>query len=116
MTDKQLLKGLFLQILEAVDSTHKAGYCHLDIKLENILVAQDYSVKLCDFGLAKSLNEHLNYEIGSVGYMAPEIASLSLEYFLGAPADVFSLGVVLYILEVGSPPFGRTDDRFYRLI
>ena len=116
LTDKQLLKGLFLQILEAVEATHKAGICHLDIKLENILVAQDYTVKLCDFGLAKSIDEHMNFEIGTTGYMAPEIASLSLDYFTGAPADVFSMGVVLYILEVGSPPFGRTDDRFYRLI
>ncbi len=99
----------------AVEATHNAGICHLDIKLENILVAQDYTVKLCDFGLAKSTDAFMNFEIGTAGYMAPEIVA-PLDYYKGAPADVFSMGVVLYILEVGSPPFGRTDDRFYRLI
>lgn len=57
--DASLLKALLRQVLCAVAATHEAGLCHLDIKAENFLVAQDYTLRLCDFGFAQS-TESLN--------------------------------------------------------
>lgn len=115
VTDKLLLKGLFSQVVSAVNATHHAGICHLDIKLENILIADDYTIRLCDFGFATSLTKVNSVVLGTVGYMAPEIAA-ELGPYDGAKADIFSMGVLLYTMAFGSPPFGSTTDRFFRLI
>ena len=49
--DEHLLKHLFVQICKGVDSLHtKAGHAHLDLKVDNILIGDDYLLKLCDFG------------------------------------------------------------------
>ena len=51
--NQSMAKYLFKQICRGVDALHtKAGYAHLDIKLENILIGKDYKLKLCDFGFA----------------------------------------------------------------
>lgn len=59
LTDLDLLKALFLQVLNAVAATHEAGLCHLDIKLENLLVAKDYSLRLCDYGFSRPTEKNL---------------------------------------------------------
>ena len=59
LTDLDLLKALFLQVLNAVTATHEAGLCHLDIKLENLLVAKDYSLRLCDYGFSRTTEKNL---------------------------------------------------------
>lgn len=90
--------------------------CHLDIKLENVLISQDNSLRLCDFGFAKQLNRPQTGTLGTQGYMAPEIASDWAEYD-GTKADVFSLGVLLYTMAFGNPPFAHTkvdECRFFR--
>lgn len=115
ITDTQLLKGLFSQVVSAVNATHKAGICHLDIKLENILISQEFSLRLCDYGFASLLNKPQSTFLGTPGYMAPEIALEKGEYD-GAKADIFSMGVLLYIMAFGSPPFGSSNDRFFRLM
>jgi serine/threonine protein kinase len=51
---------------------HRAGYGNYDVKLENILVANDYSIKICDVGLSEPLNYVIKYPRGSPGYIAPE--------------------------------------------
>lgn len=96
--------GLFKQILVGVKATHQANLCHLDIKLDNILVAQDYSMRLADYGLAISLDEPMSgLKAGSNGYMAPEVLNKMSE-FDGEKADVFSLGILLFIMAFGAPP------------
>jgi serine/threonine protein kinase len=115
LTDKHLLKGVFSQIVSAVNETHNAGICHLDIKLENILIAQDYNLRLCDYGFASPLDTANSVVLGTPGYMAPEISNEKGDYD-GAKADIFSLGVLLYTMAFGNPPFGSTSDRFFRLI
>jgi serine/threonine protein kinase len=115
ISDTHLLKGLFAQVVSAVDATHKAGICHLDIKLENFLVSQEFNLKLCDYGFAALLNKPITTVLGTEGYMAPEVANEHSHYD-GAKADIFSMGVLLYTMAFGNPPFGSTEDRFYRLL
>ena len=84
--------------------------CHLDIKMENVLISFENTLKLCDFGFAKSTSAVLSGLCGTSTYMAPEIVSEQHDYD-GVKADIFSLGVLLYIMKFGQPPFVCADIR-----
>lgn len=85
---------------------------HIDIKLENILVSDDGILKLSDFGMVESLDAKLTQQNGTLMYMAPEIANLEhSETYEGLPADIFSLGVVFWLLHFGTPPFSSATSR-----
>lgn len=103
--DRKLLRAMFKQICLAIDATKQAGYAHLDIKLENILVGSDFKLRLCDFGFARKLEVPLTGICGSERYMAPEIIEQKTYYIDSANADIFSLGVVLFTMYFGQPPF-----------
>lgn len=122
LADHKQLKFAFLQIAQAVHTLHEfAGYAHLDLKLENVLIGDDGALKLCDFGMACPLAEPVAKRFGTDGYMAPEVDSFARgtsSPFCGRKADVFSLGVTLFILYFGAPPFraGLMRDRNYSLL
>ncbi|CAK67689.1 unnamed protein product (macronuclear) [Paramecium tetraurelia] len=85
-----------------LQAIHSLGYVHRDIKLENILIDKD-QIKIIDFGFAEQINrEFLTSGQGTIGYMAPEIFTHTPYTEVG---DVFSLGVVYYLLLTGKPPF-----------
>jgi serine/threonine protein kinase len=93
----------------------------LDLKLENILLADNFSVKLCDFGMSDSSEETLYHNCGSETYRAPEIGSMLRNYqgFKGIQADIFSLGVILFSMHVGTMPFRVANvntDKYFNLI
>jgi tetratricopeptide (TPR) repeat protein len=97
------------QICAALEHAHNHEIVHRDLKPENVLVASDGSVKLTDFGLARSVASRLTTEgsiAGTVFYLAPEVA-------LGQPidgrADLYSFGVMLYELTAGRLPFEADD-------
>ncbi|KAJ7550726.1 hypothetical protein O6H91_07G114800 [Diphasiastrum complanatum] len=106
-------------LMEALAYCHKCGVIHRDLKPENILLAkgpdQTNVVKLADFGLAVNFRpgeKHCGMA-GSAYYIAPEV--LKGEY--GEEADVWSAGVVLYILLSGVPPFwGDTEEAIFNAI
>ncbi|CAD8133114.1 unnamed protein product [Paramecium pentaurelia] len=104
------LVALFLELHQ--DFRPFIGYVHRDIKLENILIDKD-QIKIIDFGFAEQINrEVLTSGQGTVGYMAPEIFTHKPYTELG---DVFSLGVVYYLLLTGKPPFkGLNQDNIIR--
>lgn len=99
------------QLMSAVQALHAYNILHLDIKPENILFASkaaDAKIVLTDFGLARMVNGKANpletgrSMAGTVGYIAPEVVSA---HAYSPAADVFSAGVILFILLVGYPPF-----------
>ena len=108
--------GLFKQICEGVHHAHQKGIIHRDIKPSNILVSihGDRVVpKIIDFGIAKavtqSLTEKTSYTeqgqlLGTPEYMSPEQAEMAYQD-IDTRSDIYSLGVVLYELLAGAPPF-----------
>lgn len=91
-------------LVSAVSALHRAGYCHRDIKLENLLLSFEGDLLLADFGCAEPLDEPLNRgSVGSPAYMPPEV--VRGEAVNGEAADVWSIGVVLYALVAGEFPF-----------
>jgi serine/threonine protein kinase len=108
--------GLIKQISAAVEHCHHNGIIHRDLKPENLLFESDSSnvLKLIDFGVAYSLPPSGLVTSGLVGsrtYMAPEIQK-GQPY--GKPCDMYSIGVILYIILCGYPPFDP-DEGIYEL-
>ena len=115
--ETKLLKFIFLQVCEGLKALHtKAQLCHLDIKLENVLISEEGTVKLCDFGMVQSTEDQLVISQGTQAYMAPEVFNKNAhETYKGIPADIHSLGVLLWTLHFGMHPFSSSEpsDRYY---
>jgi len=93
------------QLVKAVAYCHANNVVHRDIKLENVLVSKDFKIKLIDFGFSVILpNEsYILYDYcGTPNYIAPEVTQR--EGYYGKPADVWSLGVIIYRMVVGTFP------------
>ena len=114
--DEKLVKHLMLQICNGLEAVHTtANYAHLDIKPDNILIGDDYQLKLTDFGFAEPTSLEISRRCGTESYCAPEIHEGSKAYH-GIQADIFSLGVVFFIMQFTKPPFSKasTQDNNYR--
>ncbi|XP_065571351.1 serine/threonine-protein kinase S6KL-like isoform X3 [Artemia franciscana] len=98
--EEDLVKIYLVQIASAVDFLHNAGVIYRDLKLENIVLKQDGSAKIVDFGLSKwlKLGDRTNTICGTLFYMAPEV--LKGEPYSHA-VDYWSLGVVVFALLTG---------------
>ena len=115
-TDEDI-PGVMAQLLDALDHAHEAGVWHRDIKPANIIMARSGKLKIADFGIARIDNASLTQVhtmIGTPAYMAPE-------QFLGTAidrrVDIYSAGVLLYLLLTGKPPFsGSPDALMYKVV
>ena len=96
-------------LARAVDYAHQKGIVHRDLKPSNILLTADGTPKIADFGLAKQLDQDTNLTdaggiLGTPSYMAPEQAWGESDA-VGPAADIYALGVILYEMLTGRPPF-----------
>lgn len=96
--------ALFSQIAKGVKYMHDHNVAHRDLKLTNILIDNEYTVKIIDFGFACEANERHRMYCGTPSYMAPEIVEKKL--YQPKPTDIWSLGVVLFKLLSGEYAFG----------
>lgn len=112
---------LIHQLLDGLESCHKAGIVHRDMKTENIMLADDWRIKIADFGFAtnsegKKGNGVLYTALGTASYASPEL--LQKKPYDGVKSDIFSLGVSLFVLVTGKMPFKHAlvDDPYYKEI
>lgn len=120
-TEREAAK-LFKQVISAVCYCHKEGICHRDLKPENLLLLNkkdDSPIKVIDFGLSNIFKDKTGTEtkmtskVGTAYYVSPEVLSGNYD----EKCDIWSAGVILYILMCGDPPFnGPNDNEIYKKI
>ena len=121
---ERMAKFQFYQIVEAVRYLHSRQVCHRDLKLENLLLADNGEnplIKVSDFGLSKQWsNVSLHSYVGTPVYMAPEVLTVALgngySTSYTSKADCWSLGVILYLLLCCRHPFNQGDSLFRCII
>jgi len=111
--------SIFKQMMSAVCYCHGIGICHRDLKPENLLFLgkdNDSPLKVIDFGLSRIFNKddhRMSTKVGTAYYVSPEVLSGNYD----EKCDIWSCGVILYILLCGDPPFnGANDNEIYRKI
>lgn len=105
---EDLARKYFQQLINAVDFCHSRGVYHRDLKPENILLDENENLKISDFGLSalsesKRQDGLLHTTCGTPAYVAPEV--INRKGYDGAKADVWSCGVILFVLLAGYLPF-----------
>ncbi|XP_010275776.1 PREDICTED: CBL-interacting serine/threonine-protein kinase 6-like [Nelumbo nucifera] len=105
---EDVARAYFQQLISAVDFCHSRGVYHRDLKPENLLLDDEGNLKVTDFGLS-AFAEHLKQDgllhttCGTPAYVAPEV--IGKKGYDGAKADIWSCGVILYVLLAGFLPF-----------
>ena len=119
--NEKVAAHILRQLLSAITFCHSNNVIHRDLKPENILIESDnekeeyFTIKVIDFGTSEIFrkNKLLDKKIGTPLYIAPEV--LNNQY--NEKCDLWSTGVILYILLCGSPPFyGSNDNEIYKKI
>ncbi|MCP4897668.1 MAG: protein kinase [bacterium] len=118
--DHSAVVSILIQVCEGLDFAHQNGIIHRDIKPSNIRVLEDGTVKIMDFGIAKSLEGGSNLTqtgiaLGTAGYLAPEQIQGNT---VDPRTDIFALGIVAYELVTGVRPFegGSLSNVLYKIL
>lgn len=114
-----IARTYFHQLISGLEHCHAHGISHRDLKAENLLLDKHFRLKIADFGLSAMHDSEtwLETQCGTKGYMAPEL--FAGKGYKGPSADVWSAGVVLFIMLTGFPPFQiaeRGDWWFDRIV
>ncbi|TFK56415.1 CAMK/CAMKL/AMPK protein kinase [Heliocybe sulcata] len=102
-------RRFFQQIMSGIEYSHRLKIVHRDLKPENVLLDDDLNVKIADFGLSNEIKDgdFLKTSCGSPNYAAPEVIRGGL--YTGPEIDVWSCGVILYVMLAGRLPFEDDD-------
>jgi len=108
--DDILLRTYFHQLIAGVEFLHSNGISHRDLKLENLMLGENFELKIIDFDLACFNSDPVFQIKGTPFYQAPEVASKTCKN--PQSADIYSIGIILFILESGGvmPHF---EDKLY---
>ena len=120
--EEKYARHYFNQLLSGLNHIHASGFAHRDIKLENLMLDDQFNLKIADFGFAdiiqgRDCSGKLEGKMGTLGYMAPEI-HLG-EAYSGQSVDLFAAGIILFVLLTRRVPFTRahpSDPHYYLLV
>jgi serine/threonine protein kinase len=107
--NEDLTKILFYKIFQGIKKCKECNICIRDIKLENILLDDNYNPILCDFGFGEISENEIEGKFGTHQYIAPEI--LLDKPYDGFKVDIFNLAIALYILMTGKPFITLEDEK-----
>lgn len=102
---EDLARIIVVQVAHGLKHCHTKKVLHRDIKLDNVLLCENYIAKICDFGISKVVkkNEIIREDCGTPAYTAPEVVSGT--GYSGFQADIWSLGIMLFVMVTGKVPF-----------
>jgi len=106
--EEAVARTYFHQLIFGVHHCHLQGVAHRDLKPENVLLDDKYALKIADFGFSTRFDDQhkmMFTECGTPGYMSPEI--FTRKGYDAAVSDIWSCGVILFIMLAGFPPFQR---------
>jgi SNF-related kinase len=119
----KLVRTIFHQLVNGVEHMHKKCVAHMDLKLENLLLADGFSLKITDFDLSMKIEDSFGKQTGrgTPGYRAPEVKNETCTDLMAA--DVYSMGIILFSLVTGNPPYNEVEgenglqfDKYYKLL
>lgn len=116
-----LARYYFNQLLKGLDHCHLNGVAHRDLKPDNLLLDDQFNLKIADFGFAAPVegrdgNGLLLTKLGTLNYMAPEIHLR--QPYQGRTVDLFSSAIILFIMVTGGFPFVQAapSDQYYKCL
>ena len=113
--DENETSFFYSQIIHIIQEIHKHKICHRDLKPENLLLTQNKTIKLIDFGLSNEYDDYLYTPCGSPCYASPEVIK-GLKYS-GLAIDLWASGIILYSMLCGYLPFDdKNNDNLFRKI
>lgn len=104
--EEKVAKKIFFQVIQGIKHIHNLGVCHRDLKPQNILIDEKGNAKIIDFGFSSSGKSYLTTHCGTPPFMCPEI--VQKRPYNGMKADVWALGVILFLMLNGKLPFKAT--------
>ena len=96
---EKIIRTYFKQLIDGIEYLHSQGVCHLDLKLENILIGEGYQLKVADFDLSYMSGDSKILTKGSRFYRAPELKAAQCTN--GPAADIYAAGIILFVLKSG---------------
>jgi serine/threonine protein kinase len=108
LTTDVIARTYFHQLVEGMEYIHSQGIAHLDLKLDNIMLAADFQLKIIDFDQAQPIKDTIITSGGTTNYRAPEVKDGSCSQ-MGA-ADIFSAGIILFTFIARQFPFTEKED------
>lgn len=97
--DNKLIRTYFRQLINGIEYLHNQDITHMDLKLENLLLGEDYILKIADFDLSHIAGDKQVLAKGTKCYRAPELIETRCKKY--PPVDIYSAGIVLFILKTG---------------
>lgn len=107
-SDEKLARTFFHHVVEGIECLHKNGIAHLDLKIDNLVLGDDFNLKLIDFDTCTINHKYSPDFKGTRNYRAPEVLNRKCRDTLAA--DIYSLGILLFVLKTGSLPY--FEDKF----